>query len=105
MPTADGARLRLRLTPGGRANRLDGILRDSAGEARLAVSVTAVAEKGRANAALIALLARQLGIAKSRIALASGATARRKWLAISGDAAEISGRLAAALAAGKGKGG
>lgn len=105
MPTADGVRLRLRLTPGGRANRLDGIVRDAAGEARLAVSVTAVAEKGKANAAAVALLARRLGIAKSRIVLASGVTARRKCLEIAGDADDLAGRLRAALAARKGKDG
>lgn len=103
MPTADGARLQVRLTPGAGANGLRGIVRDAAGVARLAVSVTGVAEKGRANAALIALLARRLGIAKSRIALTRGATARTKCLEIEGTADELSGRLEAALASEKGK--
>jgi uncharacterized protein YggU (UPF0235/DUF167 family) len=42
------------------------------------IGVTAVPEDGRANAAVIEALAHALGIAKGRLALVRGATARDK---------------------------
>ncbi|SMO32181.1 DUF167 domain-containing protein [Paracoccus laeviglucosivorans] len=42
------------------------------------VTVTAVPEDGKANAAVIKLLAKSLGVAKSRLVLVRGATARDK---------------------------
>ncbi|MBC7158183.1 MAG: DUF167 domain-containing protein, partial [Rhodobacteraceae bacterium] len=44
----------------------------------LSVRTTARPEAGRANAAVQALVARALGVAPSRLALVSGATARDK---------------------------
>lgn len=69
-------RLALRATP---AARSEGIAIENG---RLAVRVGAVAEDGRANRAVIALVARALGIAPSRITLLRGATARDKVLHI-----------------------
>lgn len=48
----------------------------------LKISVRAVAEKGKANEAVIELLSKELGIAKSRIRLVRGATTRIKQLEI-----------------------
>lgn len=50
----------------------------------LKIAVTAPPEQGRANAAVIELLARRLGIAKSRIELVSGATHRHKKFLLDG---------------------
>lgn len=50
----------------------------------LRVSLVTVAERGKANAALIALLAKALGIAKSDIAILRGGHAARKTLAVTG---------------------
>jgi len=46
------------------------------------VLVTEVPEKGKANAALIKLLAKKLGIAKTSITLVSGDTSRNKVLSL-----------------------
>ncbi|MBZ6378691.1 hypothetical protein B5C34_11600 [Pacificimonas flava] len=46
------------------------------------VRVTAPADKGKANEALLALLADALGFAKSRLTLVAGATSRRKTVRI-----------------------
>jgi uncharacterized protein YggU (UPF0235/DUF167 family) len=54
----------------------------------LHVWVTAPPVEGAANGAVIALLARQLGIARGRITILRGATARHKQIAISGMAPE-----------------
>ncbi|WP_243517899.1 MULTISPECIES: DUF167 domain-containing protein [unclassified Candidatus Cardinium] len=44
----------------------------------LQVRITAPPQEGKANKAIIGLLAKTLGIAQSNISLVSGATARRK---------------------------
>ena len=63
------ARLLLCVTP--KASR-DAITGWHAG--RLKVSVTAAPERGKANAAVISLLATSLGVAKSALKVVSGAT-------------------------------
>lgn len=67
-----GAELAVRVTP--RASR-NAVLLD--GE-MLRVMVTVVPEDGKANAAVVKLLAKALGIAKSRLVLVRGATSRDK---------------------------
>lgn len=67
-----GAEIAVRVTP--RASR-NAVLVD--GE-MLRVTVTVVPEDGKANAAVIKLLAKALGIAKSRLVLIQGATSRDK---------------------------
>ena len=64
----------------------------------LKVAVTAVPEKGKANEALIALLAKEWHLARSAITLAAGATDRRKLMHLAGDPAELERRLSAWLA-------
>lgn len=56
--------------------------------------VKAVPDKGKANAAAIALLSKTLGVAKSSITLVSGDTARLKTLHIAGDPASLAVALA-----------
>lgn len=67
-----GAMFDLRVTP--RAGRAS-LRRD--GE-RIAVRVTAAPADGRANEAVVVLLARALGVAKSRLTLVRGAASRDK---------------------------
>jgi uncharacterized protein YggU (UPF0235/DUF167 family) len=65
----------------------------------LRVSLVTAPERGKANAALIAMLARALGIAKSDIAILRGEHSARKTLAITGlSGADIIARLAASPA-------
>lgn len=52
---------------------------------RVQVRVTAIAQDGEANAAVIALLAAALDVPKRAITLVRGATARHKVLAIEMD--------------------
>jgi len=74
-------------------------VRGSDGRPALRLRVTAPPVKGAANAALIAYVAHALGLRKSEVRIASGETARLKLLELSGDAASISARLAAWIAA------
>jgi uncharacterized protein len=60
----------------------------------LRVRVAAVPDKGKANAAVIALLGKALGIPRSSIAVTAGETSRFKTVAIAGDGAALAARLA-----------
>jgi len=56
----------------------------------LRVRVKAVPDKGKANAAVVALLAKAVGVPKSAVAVVSGDTARLKTIQIEGDPAALS---------------
>lgn len=92
--TSTGLLLYLRVTPNAGADRIDGIeLRDD-GSAVLRVRVKSVADKGKANAAVLALLAKGLDVPKSAVTLISGATTRLKTVKIDGDPDAMAARLA-----------
>ncbi len=78
------ARITVKLTPGARKNEVTGWDIDAAGERFLRVSVTAAPEKGKANAALIKLLAKHWGVPKSAIILVRGETTRVKVIEVQG---------------------
>ena len=78
------ARLTVRLTPRGGADRIDGWDADAVGRAVLKARVRAAPADGQANAALIALIARALAIRRSDVVISRGATARLKALEIEG---------------------
>jgi uncharacterized protein len=75
-------RLRVRLTPNARADGFGAVHEDADAVCWLKASVRAVPEKGKANAALAALLSKASGIAKGRIEVTSGAASRAKVLRI-----------------------
>ncbi len=78
-------RIWLRVIPKSAHAGVDGIVSDARGAA-LKVRVTSAPERGRANAALLKLLAREWGRAASRLAVVAGAGARRKTVLAAGDA-------------------
>jgi uncharacterized protein YggU (UPF0235/DUF167 family) len=82
----DGADLLLcvRLSPRAGRERIGGTFTDSAGQRWLQASVTAPPDKGKANAALIALLGRSLARPASSIFLETGDTNRLKRLRLAG---------------------
>jgi len=76
--------LSVRLTPGASREEVAGHWTDDKGADWLCARVRAVPEKGKANAALIALLAETLDWPRSAIFLESGDTNRLKRLRIKG---------------------
>lgn len=89
-PHAQGAILPVRARAGARRNEIrrdkDGVLR---------VSVTQAPEKGKANKAIIALLAKELGLRRSQIELVAGETSPQKRFLVHGlTAEELARRLA-----------
>jgi uncharacterized protein (TIGR00251 family) len=85
----------VRLTPNGGRDAIDGVELDVDGRAHLKVRVSVVPEKGKANRALIVLVAKALGLAKSSVSLASGETSRKKILRIEGDPEDLIKKLSA----------
>jgi uncharacterized protein (TIGR00251 family) len=64
------------------------------GEASIRVRVTAPPEDGKANDAVVALLAKRLGVPRRAVRVVSGATSRVKWLEVEGlDEEELWRRL------------
>jgi len=94
---AGGLRLRVRLQPGARAERVMGLVDEADGAKALKIAVTAPAEKGRANDALLRLLARLLRLPQSGFSLVLGASDRRKVVSIAGDPAALLPRLSEEL--------
>lgn len=92
----DGVSVTVRATPRGGRDAVDGIGLLSDGRAVLKLRVSTAAEDGRANAALVRLIAEAAGISASKVTLASGATARIKTFRLSGDPSAIVARLEAA---------
>jgi uncharacterized protein (TIGR00251 family) len=88
-----GARLAVHLTPRAHKRRIEGIVREADGRPALKIAVDAPPVDGKANAALIALVAGSLGVAKSAVSLAAGASGRRKSLLVLGDFDTLRDRL------------
>jgi len=72
-PHLDGTILPVRAHPGARRNEIRGVQ-----DGMLKVSVTQSPEKGKANKAVVELLAKKLGLKKSQIELISGETSHQK---------------------------
>jgi uncharacterized protein len=89
----DGVRLAVHLTPGAAAERIAGLAGDADGRLALKVGVTAPPEAGKANDALLRLLAKTLHLPRRDLTLAMGAGDRRKVIHIAGDPAVLVRRL------------
>ncbi|MAK64241.1 MAG: hypothetical protein CMF75_05775 [Maricaulis sp.] len=85
----DGLTLQVRLTPNASRDVIEAWRAASDGSVHLAVKVRAVPEKGKANAALVALLAKQLGLPKRDVDVIRGATSRLKTVRIAVEGAAL----------------
>lgn len=85
--------MRVRVTPRARATRIDGLMDEADGGVRLRITVTEAADAGRANAAVLALLAREWRLPKTSLAVVSGAADRRKIIHVAGDGASLMEKL------------
>ena len=91
-PRGDGVILPVRAQPGARRNEIRG-----AQDGMLKVCVTQSPEKGKANKALIDLLAKTLSLRKSQIELIAGETASQKRFWVHEVSAEDLARRIAAV--------
>ena len=95
----NGVEVRVRATPRGGRDALDGLEIRADGRAVLKIRVRAGPEDGAANEAVRRVLAKALDRPASAVSLAAGATARLKTLLIEGDPALQSEKLARLVAA------
>ncbi len=83
-----GIVLAVRLTPKSSKDEVSGV-ESYDGNTVLKARVRAVPDKGKANAAVIKLIAKWLGVPRSMVGLASGGKSRLKSIAVSGDTQEL----------------
>jgi hypothetical protein len=87
-------RFAVRLTPRGGRDAVEGWAAGADGRRVLKVRVAAPPVDGQANAALLKLIAKTLGVARSSVTIASGEGARVKMLEVEGlDEAELAARF------------
>ncbi|HEX9323341.1 MAG TPA: DUF167 family protein [Xanthobacteraceae bacterium] len=90
---ADGLVVTVRLTPKGGRDAIDGVGMLADGRNVLRARVRAAASEGEANAALLRLLAKKLGLAARDVRLEAGAGARLKRIRIDGEGTALAARL------------
>lgn len=84
-----GFRFAVRLTPKGGRDRVDGWAEGPDGKRYLKARVSAPPEDGKANEALLRLLAKVLGIGKTKLQIVSGAASRVKMIEAEGDPSRL----------------
>jgi uncharacterized protein (TIGR00251 family) len=77
--TPAGVEVTVKVVPGSSRDRIAGVLGDA-----LKVAVSAPPEKGKANKAVIEVLAKALGVKRNAIQILTGHTQPRKTLRITG---------------------
>lgn len=93
--------VRLKVTPKSASARIGEVAEDASGARFLRVHVCEVPDKGKANAAVIKLIAKTWGLPKSTIEVVSGASDRNKVIAITGEPDALMTRLEALLGGGE----
>lgn len=79
MATGTGCRFAVRVQPRASRDEVVGVQ-----ESHLRVRLTAPPVEGQANAALVDLLAKRLGVRRSAVSIVSGETGRLKWVEVAG---------------------
>lgn len=89
----DGVTIAVRVAPRAGRQRIGGIGHEADGARVIQVSVTAPPEAGKANDAVIRLLAKAWRVPKTSLSVASGAANRRKTIHATGEPEELFRRL------------
>ena len=84
----------VRVTPKSSRNEVTGLHAASDGAVSLAVKVSAPPDKGKANKAVIEVLAKAFGLPKSSLAIVSGETDRHKVVSVAGNLAALEAVIA-----------
>ena len=90
---SEGIRFAVRLTPRGGRDAVEGWQTDSAGREYLKARVRAPADAGKANVALVELLAKWLDVPRALIAIRRGEKARLKIITVQGDPKYLTARV------------
>ncbi len=81
--------LTVRLTPRGGRDAIDGVEALADGRRVLKARVRAAPSEGEANAALLKLFAKALGLARRQVGIVAGSTGRLKRVRLEGDGAAL----------------
>ena len=96
--STEGISVALRVTPRGGRDEIDGVETLANGRTVLKLRVRAIAEGGEANRAVMAVLAKALGVRKIDVRILAGATSRLKQVAVDGDPKRLGETLRKAVA-------
>lgn len=88
-PVAGGIRLRVRVTPRGGRDAVEGIGAGADEMPHLKIRVSAAPVDGDANAAVEKLLAKWLGVPKTTVEVVGGETMRLKTMMVDGDPVQL----------------
>ena len=94
---AHGLLVQVRLTPKGGRDSIDGVETMGDGRAALKARVRVAPEDGKANEALVRLLAQAAGVGRSAVSISAGHTSRVKTVEIRGEAEAIAAALGRTL--------
>jgi hypothetical protein len=86
--------LRVRVTPKSAEDSVMGLHRAADGTVSLAVKVAAPPDKGQANKAVIATVAKAAGLPRSTLEIVAGETERNKTILLTGDTAALAAFVA-----------
>ncbi len=92
-----GLRLAIRLTPKAASDRIVGVIEDGRGGWALKAAVTAPPVDGKANEAVVRLIARHFKLRPKDLAVTSGAADRSKVIAVAGDPTMLAAALTEGL--------
>ncbi|HVP09984.1 MAG TPA: DUF167 family protein [Phycisphaerae bacterium] len=85
---SEGVEITVKVVPGASRDRIMGLLGDA-----LKIQVSAPPERGKANAAVVALLADALGVSARAVAVNSGTTSPRKVVLVRGCSIKRAGAM------------
>ena len=98
-PETGGLILRVRVTPRGGRDAVEGLGVDAAEMPHVKLRVAAAPADGEANAAVETLLAKWFGVPRTRVEVVNGTTMRVKTVRVEGDPAQLLHRCQALVAA------
>lgn len=90
----EGNLLAVRITPKSARDEVSGLHTAADGAVSLAIKVSAPPDNGKANKAVIDVLARAFALPKSAFALVSGETSRHKVVSVAGNLAALEAVIA-----------
>ncbi len=93
----DGLRLCVRVTPKSSSDAVIGLHQATDDTCALKVRVRAQPEKGKANKAVAAVVAKALGLAKSDVTVIAGPKDRNKTLLLNGETSQLTQRVDALI--------
>ena len=91
--STQGISVAVRVTPRSGRDEVDGLETLADGRIVLKVRVRAIADGGEANRAVTEVIAKALGVPRTKVRIRSGMTSRLKQIAVDGDPARLGDAL------------